>query len=191
MVAVAPVKLTLHLTFACLFFIGLAMMAGHWVAFGARKAGTAGLHRAAWWLVVAVLVQIALGGLVAGSKAGFTYNTWPLMDGRLVPPMADLFVVSPVMENFVDNATLVQFNHRIGAYLLLALAIWHAIAARGTAVAKMARMLAAMVLLQGVLGIVTLLLVVPLWAGLAHQALAMFVLLTAVVHAMRIEPVRA
>jgi cytochrome c oxidase assembly protein subunit 15 len=52
----------------------------------------------------------------------------------------------------------------------------------------MARMVAAMVLLQGVLGIVTLLLVVPLWAGLAHQAMAMLVLLTAVIHAMRTAP---
>ncbi len=188
MIAVAPVKLTLHLTFACLFFIGLIVMAAHWGAFGAKRAASAGLSRAAWALVVAVLAQIALGGLVAGSKAGFTYNTWPLMDGALVPPLENLARNPVFWENFVDNPTLVQFNHRIGAYLLLALAIWHAWAARGTAVAKMARMVAAMVLLQGVLGIVTLLLVVPLWAGLAHQAMAMFVLLTAVVHAMRTTP---
>lgn len=186
MVAVAPVKLTLHLTFACLFFIGLVVMASHWGAFGERKTGTSGLKAAAWTLVLAVLAQIALGGFVAGSKAGFTYNTWPLMDGALIPPVEHLFKVKPFWENFVDNPTMVQFNHRIGAYLLLALAVWHAVAARGTGVAKMARMLAAMVLLQGVMGIVTLLLVVPLWAGLAHQAFAMLVLLVAVIHAMRI-----
>ena len=188
MIAVAPVKLTLHLTFACLFFVGLVVMAAHWGAFGAQKAGSLGLSRAAWALVLAVLAQIALGGLVAGSKAGFTYNTWPLMDGALVPPLENLARNPVFWENFVDNPTLVQFNHRLGAYLLLAFAIWHAWASRGTSVAKMARMVAAMVLLQGVLGIVTLLLVVPLWAGLAHQAMAMFVLLTAVVHAMRIAP---
>ncbi|MBN8535388.1 MAG: COX15/CtaA family protein [Rhizobiales bacterium] len=189
MVAVAPVKLTLHLTFACLFFIGLVVMASHWGAFGERKVGTAGLKAAAWALVLAVLAQIALGGLVAGSKAGFTYNTWPLMDGALIPPVEHLFKVRPFWENFVDNPTMVQFNHRIGAYLLLGFAIWHAIAARGTGAAKMARMLAVFVLLQGLMGIVTLLLVVPLWAGLAHQAFAMLVLLVAVIHAMRIDPV--
>ncbi len=188
MIAVAPVKLTLHLTFACLFFVGLVVMAAHWGAFGAQKAGSLGLSRAAWALVLAVLAQIALGGLVAGSKAGFTYNTWPLMDGALVPPLENLARNPVFWENFVDNPTLVQFNHRLGAYLLLAFAIWHAWSSRGTSVAKMARMVAAMVLLQGVLGIVTLLLVVPLWAGLAHQAMAMFVLLTAVIHAMRIAP---
>lgn len=186
MVAVAPVKLTLHLVFACLFFIGLVTMASHWGTFGARRPGSTGQRRAAWGLVIAVLVQIALGGLVAGSKAGFTYNTWPLMDGTLIPPAAHLFKGQPFWENFVDNPTLVQFNHRLGAYLLLALAFWHAMATRGSAGAAMARMLAALVALQGVLGIVTLLLVVPLWAGLAHQALAMLVLLVAVIHAMRI-----
>jgi heme a synthase len=186
MVAVAPVKLTLHLTFACLFFIGLVVMASAWGAFGLKKPGSVGLQRAAWALVVAVLAQIALGGFVAGSKAGFTYNTWPLMDGAFVPPIEHLFKVKSFWENFVDNPTLVQFNHRIGAYALLGFAIWHAVAARGTAVAKMARMLAVFVLLQGAMGIITLLLVVPLWAGLAHQAFAMLVLLVAVIHAMRV-----
>ena len=188
MVAVAPVKLTLHLTFACLFFIGLVVMAVHVGAFGEkRRSATPGLKRAAWALVVAVLVQIALGGLVAGSKAGFTYNTWPLMDGALVPPLDHLFKVQPLWENLVDNPTTVQFNHRLGAYLLLGFAIWHAVAARGTDAAWGAKHLAMAVVGQGILGIITLLLVVPLWAGLAHQALAMLVLLSAVLHAMRLE----
>lgn len=185
MIAVAPVKLTLHLTFACLFLIGLVAMAGRAGAFGAKRVATPGLRRAAWGLALAVLVQIALGGLVAGSRAGFTYNTWPLMDGAFIPAPAKLFVVKPFWENFVDNATLVQFNHRFGAYLLLALALWHAIAACGTAVARRAWHLFALVAAQGLLGIVTLLLVVPLWAGLAHQALAMLVLAYAVMHAER------
>lgn len=191
MIAVAPVKLTLHLTFACLFFIGLVVMAAQWGAFGRASRAGAGLHRAAWLMVLLVLAQIALGGLVAGSKAGFTYNTWPLMDGHLIPPLDNLTRVQPFWENFVDNPTLVQFNHRLGAYLLLAAGFWHAWAARGTAIAPMARMLAALITLQGVLGIVTLLLVVPLWAGLAHQAMAMIVLLVAVIHAMRVQSPRS
>ena len=72
-------------------------------------------------------VQILLGGLVAGSRAGFSFNTWPLMDGRFVPSTETLFAVTPWPENFVDNVALVQFNHRIGAYLLLAAAFAYAI----------------------------------------------------------------
>lgn len=205
MVAVAPVKLTLHLVFACLFFIGLIVMATKAGAFSSevgtgsrkenaeREKGTfgkglpasPGFARAAWWLVVAILTQIALGGLVAGSHAGFTYNTWPLMDGELVPGKAKLFVAQPFWENFIDNPTLVQFNHRIGAYIVLALTLWHMLAARGTPVFRRAAHLFALVLAQGVLGIVTLLLVVPLHAGLAHQALALMVLGYAVVHAVK------
>ena len=183
MIAVAPVKLTLHLIFACFFLIGLIVAA---VRFrGTPGSGETGLVRAARWLVVALLVQIALGGLVAGSKAGLTYNTWPRMEGALVPATAKLFVMTPFWENFVDNATLVQFNHRLGAYVLLGLTFWHALAARGTQLARRAWHLFALVLAQGILGIVTLLLVVPLWAGLAHQALALMVLAYATVHAAR------
>lgn len=185
MIAVAPVKLTLHLVFACLFFIGLVIMAARLRAFGAAEPASPGLRKAAWALTIVVLAQIALGGLVAGSKSGFTYNTWPLMDGELVPGVAKLFVVPSFWENFVDNPTMVQFNHRLGAYLLLALSLWHAIAAGGTAIARRAWHLFGLVLAQGVLGIVTLLLVVPLWAGLAHQALAMLVLAYAVSHAVK------
>jgi len=205
MVAVAPVKLTLHLVFACLFFIGLVVMAtkagafssevgtssreenaeGKNVAFGKASGVEAGLSGAARWLVVAILAQIALGGLVAGSHAGFTYNTWPLMDGDLIPGAGKLFVVSPFWENFVDNPTMVQFNHRLGAYLVLGLALWHMLAARGAPVFRHAAHLFVLVLAQGVLGIVTLLMVVPLHAGLAHQALAMLVLGYAVMHAVK------
>lgn len=185
MVAVAPVKLTLHLVFACFFFIGLVVMA---TRLGPRdEVASPGLSRAARWLVLALLIQIALGGLVAGSKAGFTYNTWPLMDGELIPGASKLFVVKAFWENFVDNPTLVQFNHRLGAYLVLAFALWHMLAARGTAMFRRSAHLLALVLAQAALGIVTLLLVVPLWAGLAHQALALLVLAYAVIHAVKAQ----
>jgi heme a synthase len=106
------------------------------------------------------------------------------MDGRLVPPLDGLFAVRPWIENFVDNVALVQFNHRIVAYVLAAFAIWHAVAARraGGAIARSAALLAALTLAQMTLGIVTLLLAVPLWAGLVHQLLAMALLGAAVIH---------
>jgi heme a synthase len=186
MVAVAPVKLALHLTTACLILTGLV-----WTARQLRPALTKAVSqslpgritRTARAIVALLLVQIALGALVAGSKSGLTYNTWPLMDGALIPGADVLFATKPWIENFVDNAALVQFNHRMTAYLLLALAIWHAIDARGTLAARGAMHVAAALTAQATLGIVTLLLHVPLWAGLAHQILAALILIATVIHA--------
>lgn len=189
MVAVAPVKLTLHLTFAGLFFASVVAFAT-WMT-PPRRIEAGPVRAGASVLLALVFVQIALGGLVAGSKAGFTFNTWPLMDGALIPSGATLFAQSAFWENVVDNVALVQFNHRIGAYLLLAFAIWHALALRratpASGGAKRAAALAGMVLMQGALGIVTLVLVVPLWAGLAHQGLAFAILAMAVAHVTRLS----
>jgi cytochrome c oxidase assembly protein subunit 15 len=176
MTAVAPLKLMLHLTIAAVIFCCLV-----WVATGLRERRTREPAPAlpAKILLGLVLLQIALGGLVAGSKAGLTYNTWPLMDGELVPSATALFTVTPWLENFVDNPTLVQFNHRLVAYILVGFALWHALATRHRRAVAIAGLAAA----QMGLGIVTLLLAVPLWAGLAHQLLAFGVLGMAAVHA--------
>lgn len=187
MVAVAPVKLTLHLTFAGLFF-GSVVAFATWLT-PLRRPETVGSRAMAWLLLALTFVQIALGGLVAGSKAGFTFNTWPLMDGALVPSGSLLFAQTPFWENFVDNVALVQFNHRLGAYVLFAFALWQAVHLRRvgpqSSAAKRATAIAGLMTAQAALGIVTLLLVVPLWAGLAHQALAFAVLAMAVVHVTR------
>lgn len=192
MTAVAPIKLALHLTLASAIYAGLV-----WLAAGIDRRRDdivpARLSRTALVLMGLVLVQIALGGLVAGSKAGLTYNTWPLMDGSLVP--TGLFSGTPWIENFVDNITLVQFNHRLTAYALLGLAVFHAVDARhrapGTGAARRATALAGLVAAQAMLGIITLLLVVPLWAGLAHQIAAMLVLGMASAHARLCRAPRA
>jgi cytochrome c oxidase assembly protein subunit 15 len=185
MTAVAPIKLALHLTVASIILACLV-----WVAAGLKERPAAQEVRAGYApliLMGLILFQIALGGLVAGSKAGLTYNTWPLMDGAFVPPASALFSVSPWIENFVDNVVLVQFNHRLVAYAIVAFALWHAWTLRRTApgskATSRATALAGLTLAQMVLGIVTLLLVVPLWAGLAHQVFAMVVLAMAAVHA--------
>ena len=97
-------------------------------------------------MVAAVLVQVGLGALVAGLHAGLTYNTWPLMDGRIVPPLADLARQSPLWSNLFENITTVQFDHRMVAYLVLGLALYHAADAMsvvpGTPVARRAVILA-------------------------------------------------
>ena len=187
MTAVAPIKLALHLTVASVILACLV-----WVASGLKDRSGAVEEEARTGyapriLVGLILFQIALGGLVAGSKAGLTYNTWPLMDGVFIPPASALFVVKPWIENFVDNVLLVQFNHRIVAYAIVAFAVWHAWTLRRQAPtsksAGRATGMAGLVLAQMALGIVTLMLAVPLWAGLAHQVFAMAVLAMAVVHA--------
>lgn len=186
MTAVAPIKLALHLTTASLILAGLV-----WLAAGERGEAIAPASRrlraTALLLPALVLLQIFLGGLVAGSHAGLVYNTWPSMNGDLIPPVEGLFVVRPWIENFVDNATLVQFNHRMTAYLLVTVAILNALDAAvsrpGSGAARRAIGIAGLTLAQAMLGITALLLAVPLWAALAHQVFAMAVLTMAVVHA--------
>ena len=185
MTAVAPIKLALHLTTASLILAGLV-----WLAAGERggvsAAAPARLRFTATLLPILVLVQIFLGGLVAGSHAGLVYNTWPMMDGAFLPPAETLFAIRPWIENFVDNHALVQLDHRLTAYLVIAVALLHAVDARVTGTrgaAGRAGGVAFLVLLQVGLGVATLLLGVPLWAALAHQILAMAVLTMATVHA--------
>jgi cytochrome c oxidase assembly protein subunit 15 len=190
MVAVAPVKLTLHLLLASAILAGLVWIAtGLSVrrdATGKRLAANGAVRSAPAALLALVFLQIALGGLVAGSKAGWTYNTWPLMDGALVPPVSALFAGATWAENLFGNVALIQWNHRLGAYLLVGFAVWQALALRRSLprapATRRAGVLAGLVLAQAALGVVTLVLVVPLWAGLAHQVLAMAVLAMAVVH---------
>jgi len=115
------------------------------------------------------------------------YNTWPLIDGALIPEAARLFFEQPWWRNFFENALTVQFNHRLMGYAIFALAIWHAAdvvrtARRGETV-TWALTLASAVTLQAGLGIVTLLHVTPLPLALAHQAMAVIVLAIAVAHA--------
>jgi cytochrome c oxidase assembly protein subunit 15 len=186
MTAVAPLKLALHLTTACVIFAALVFTARRLTPREAAPPPPFRLRLTARLLLGLLLVQIALGALVAGSKAGLVYNTWPLMDGRLVPAASTLFFETPWIENFIDNHALVQFNHRLTAYLLLALAIWHTLAARGQPGAGGAWHVAGGVLAQGVIGIVALLLVVPLWAGLLHQGFAVVLLAATVIHVERV-----
>ena len=70
-----------------------------------------------------VFVQILLGALVAGLKAGMAYNTWPLMDGRLIPD--GLGIMRPWYLNLFENAMAVQFNHRMVAYAVALAVAWH------------------------------------------------------------------
>lgn len=127
-----------------------------------------------------VFLQILTGALVAGTHAGKTYNTWPLMDGRLFP--SGYFAESPVWKNITDNITAIQFNHRTFAYIVLAVAVWVFMSTRKAAgeVKPASEVLMVIVLWQVGLGIATLLIVAPLGMSLLHQFSSILVFLAAI-----------
>ena len=134
--------------------------------------GGSGHTRLAFIFLALVYFQMLLGAFVAGLHAGLIYNTWPLMNGSVVPEGA--FFAQPWWINFFENAGLVQFDHRIGAYVILGTAILMWLRLRG--VSPETRRSSTAVLhttfLQVVLGITTLLLQAPVVLSAAHQFLA-------------------
>lgn len=182
-VDVSQYRLATHLTIACLIFVAV-MVVARGLARHTERPSDDGTRRFAGLLVVLVLFQIYLGGLVAGLNAGLSYNTWPLMDGALIP--GDLFVLDPAWVNFFENPKTVQFVHRLGAYVLLAVALWHMIDVRrrlpGTTHARRALVLFHLMLLQAAIGVLTLVMQVPMHAALLHQGFALVVLGFAAAH---------
>jgi cytochrome c oxidase assembly protein subunit 15 len=135
-------------------------------------------------LVASIFVQMLLGALVAGLDAGRGYNTWPLMDGRVIPE--GLFVDSPWWINLFENAMTVQFDHRMVAYGVLAVAAAQTFrvfaSGAGDRAGTSASMLLAALVAQAGLGIWTLLAQVPIDLGLAHQGGAVVVFAVALWH---------
>jgi cytochrome c oxidase assembly protein subunit 15 len=185
-VEVSQYRLAVHLLLACLTFAIVIWLATGLGGEATHATVSPRVRRTASALIGMIFVQIGLGALVAGLRAGLIYNSWPLMDGRLVPPFPDLTALSPPWRNLFENITTVQFDHRLVAYCLVGLAIWHAIDAQrqpdGREVALRAAALAGLAILQAAIGISALVLAVPLWAGLLHQAFALVLFGTAVWH---------
>jgi len=143
-------------------------------------------------LVGLVILQMYLGALVAGLRAGRIFNTWPLIDGALVPSADRLFFDAPWWRNLFENMLMVQFEHRMVAYALFFTALWHLIDAMrgeaGATVVRGAAWLAVAVTAQAVLGIATLLNQAPLDLALSHQAMALVVVVLAVAQLERLTP---
>ena len=186
--SVSQYRLAFHLTLACVIYTAIVwtiqqMTPRRTMAASRRVTFTASI------LMVLVLVQIYLGALVAGLRAGLIYNTWPLIDGALVPKAGSLFFQEPWWRNFFENTLTVQFNHRMMAYAIFLVALWHLIDAWRAASESTrtgAAVLFAAVTLQAALGIATLLYQTPLLLALAHQGMAMVLLTVVVVHAERL-----
>ena len=181
-VEVAQERLALHLLIAAAIFAALL-----WAGVAAGPSARARQAGAVWSLALSAMLfaQIGAGALVAGLRAGRIYNTWPLMDGRWIPN--GLFGDTPFWMSAFDDVTTAQFDHRLLAYGVVALAIGQALATRRrwpeTAAARRALGIAALALIQAALGVATLLLGAPILPALAHQALAMALFGAAVAHA--------
>jgi len=180
---VASYRLAVHLglAFAILGLIAwymLALSRSEAALMQARRVAEPRRKGLATGLMHLAFVQILLGALVAGIDAGRTFTDWPLMAGGFFPP--DPFMLEPAWRNFFEDPGLVQFLHRIVAYLLFAFGLFAWSRGRASphrAVSRAFDLVAALLVLQFVLGIVTLMMAAPLALGLAHQlgAVALFV----------------
>ncbi len=174
---VSQFRLTAHLglallIFAAMFWAGLSLLRPK--IDRALDATLGQLRRWSAILATLVFLMALTGGLVAGIRAGFAYNTFPLMNGYVVPP--EIMMIDPWYRNFFYNMATVQFDHRLVAWalaLLIPIFCWR-VRAAGAAVPVRIRtgagLLFAMLILQIALGVCTLLLVVPLPLAAAHQA---------------------
>jgi cytochrome c oxidase assembly protein subunit 15 len=193
-VEVSQYRLATHLVLALLIYAGIVWTLRR-LGEGTASAAPQRLRISAVVLLALTFVQFYLGALVAGLRAGKIYNTWPDIDGGFIPSAARLFFDTPWWRNLFENTLTVQFEHRMVAYTLFALAALHAIDAvrvrADRAVIGGALWLLGAVTLQATLGILTLLYQAPMDLALTHQAVAIVVLTLAVLQAERLTRVRS
>jgi cytochrome c oxidase assembly protein subunit 15 len=181
--SVSQYRLAIHLGAALLLLVAILWIALEYLR-GAPEKGDAKRGIA---FVALVYVQMLLGALVAGLHAGLIYNSWPDMNGRVLPE--DAFFSAPWWINFFENPGLAQFDHRIGAYIVAgfaALIYARGIKLSGSAKAS-AKAVAIITAFQIFLGITTLLLQAPEWLAAAHQVTAALLLCAAVWHAYELR----
>jgi heme a synthase len=190
---VSQFRLTAHLgialvIFAAMFWVGLSLAYPRHTT--VAKAAPRSLRTLAFAVVGIVFAMALSGGFVAGIRAGFAYNTFPLMNGAVIPP--EIFMIEPWWRNLFWNMATVQFDHRLFAWLLamvVPILWWKLKSAEGLgARARVGgQLLLGLVALQIALGVATVLLVVPMPLAAAHQAGAVLVFTAAlnVAHALR------
>ena len=169
--SVSQYRLALHLVMACIILILLV-----WKA----TPGKASSSKYAYFTLFLLMLQITSGAFVAGLNAGMIYNSFPLMDGQVIPD--GLTAMSPWYLNIFENVTMVQFIHRYLAMINLInlLAYCYKIFNLNYN-QRIAILLAIIISLQFGLGILTLCLQAPLLLALLHQAVAIILLITMVV----------
>lgn len=198
---VSQYRLTAHLGVAVLIYAYMLWLSFELLLVKRSHSATAEseaarpLARWSLWLVGLVYLMILSGGLVAGTRAGLAYPTWPLMGDSFVPP--GLYSMTPAWLSMFEDVTTIQFNHRMFAYLLIALIGFYAFKVAREPLLQHGKLAAGLVLLalviQVTLGISTLLLQVPVAVAAAHQGGAVL-LLSAVLycsHVVRRQAYRA
>ena len=187
---VSQFRLTAHLGLALAIFWAMFWLALSLVS--PRRVATVpqSLRNWAYGIVVLIFVMMLSGGFVAGIRAGFAYNTFPLMNGHFVPP--EIFSLDPLWRNFFWNMATVQFDHRIIAWLIAFLVpvLWVKLRLPQEIPQRArwgAHLLLLLVFAQIALGIATLVNVVPLPLAAMHQAGAVLVFAAAIniAHALR------
>jgi len=184
---VSQYRLTAHLAVAIILYAYL-----FWIALGELNDQTIeksiispNLRRLAVANFLWLFFTMLAGGLVAGLDAGFAYNTFPLMDGKLIPD--GLFENSPVYINFFENIITVQFAHRLMAIVsvIFVASLWWQARKEIASIPDLwpFHVLISIVILQFFLGVATLLLVVPIHLAAGHQ-LGAFLSLTACLWAL-------
>lgn len=178
---VSPLWLAFHLCMALTIY-GLVLNMGYglWTMSKGKEYAAAppltpsSLALFSSFLIATAFLQIFLGALVAGMHAGLMYNTFPLMDGQFAP--SGMFIMNPWYINFFENATTVQFTHRMGAYLLtMLIIIFWAYSRKFSLTNKLKRAIALLpiaVAVQFSLGVLTLLHQVPVALASLHQVFA-------------------
>jgi len=199
-VEVSQYRLATHLIVACLIYVAVVWTGTRWqderthAPFGksGKVVPPVTVRVGAIGLVILLLAQIYLGALVAGLRAGHAYNTWPLIDGGIVPQSSRLLFEVPLWRNFFENPLTVQFDHRMLGYVIGLFALLQLFNAakrvKRDPVFTSAALVAAAIIVQVALGIWTLLSVAALPFGLLHQATAMITLTLAVIHAATTIP---
>ncbi len=190
---VSQYRLTAHLMAAVVIYCYIL-----WVAFGLLRTGpdrdedisSQKLFRYSVAVTLLIVFMIMTGGFVAGTRAGFVYNTFPLMNGAFIPD--SMFTVQPFWLNWFENVTAIQFNHRMIAYLLILLIPFFCFSVRRLGITlrsrKAAHLLLAMLVIQVSLGVATILLHVPVVIAASHQGGAIILLTIALFITREVKP---
>ncbi len=190
--SVSPYRLAMHLALALAIYGMVVWTAASLLKtpdYGAAETAIAGPRRQAYLVLALLSAAVLSGAFVAGLDAGLYYNTFPLMDGRLVP--AAWLDLDPWWLNPFQNPAAAQFNHRVLAMATVAAAwlLWLSLGRRTLTrlTRRLAGAAAMAAVVQAALGIATLLAYVPVWLGALHQAGALVLLTLALLvpHSLR------
>lgn len=178
---VSHFRLAAHLILALIILAYLTwLILEMWEVVRFREVSSS-FRKVVYVLSLILFIQILYGAFVAGSRAGYGYNTFPLMNGEFMPEI--VWQLNPVWLNWVENNAMLQFVHRwMGAAVLLLTTVLGVFALRQKdfVIRLWVSILVLSVLAQFTLGVFTLLHVVPLGLASLHQAGACIVLIVLV-----------